>query len=155
MQSKSQLYFVNICYSWPLLLFYFYYWRSRSLETALVVSVLFRITVNINRLCELLILSVWLDWRRMLYVSQRVLDDFAKTRLSRRRIIWLLSHPLPHSAFDSRLDRRQIARLKKRDNLLTRGGRRRPRGGAKSYDGEKAWSSINHSILSGCYGGNC
>jgi hypothetical protein len=23
------------------------------------------------------------------------------------------------------------------------------KGGAKSYDGEKAWSSINHSILSG------
>ncbi len=29
-----------------------------------------------------------------------------------------------------------------------RGGGRRGWGGAKSYDDEKAWSSINHSILS-------
>jgi hypothetical protein len=26
----------------------------------------------------------------------------------------------------------------------------RGEGGAKSYDSEEAWSSINHSILSGC-----
>ncbi len=47
----------------------------------------------------------------------------------------------------SKLDRRHTGRLRKRDNLLTGeggwGG-----GGAKSYDGEKAWSSINHSKLS-------
>jgi hypothetical protein len=30
--------------------------------------------------------------------------------------------------------------------MVERGGGRR---GAKSYEGEKAWSSINHSILSG------
>jgi hypothetical protein len=44
----------------------------------------------------------------------------------------------------SKFDRRQTERLIKRDNLLTESG-----GGAKSYDGEKAWSSINLSILSG------
>jgi hypothetical protein len=44
----------------------------------------------------------------------------------------------------SKLDRQQTGRLIKRDNLLTEGG-----GGAKSYEGEKAWSSINHSVLSG------
>ncbi len=52
------------------------------------------------------------------------------------------------------LDGRHIGRLRKIDNLLTEegvgGGE-----GAKSYDGEKAWSSITHSILCGrhlsCY----
>jgi hypothetical protein len=51
-------------------------------------------------------------------------------------MIWLLPHP--------------ILRLShKRDNLLTGGGGRgvgeEPK---KSSDGEKAWFSINHSILS-------
>jgi hypothetical protein len=48
--------------------------------------------------------------------------------------------PLPHSPV-SKLDQRHIGKLRKRDNLLTREG-----GGeeeiVKSYDGEKAWSSI-------------
>jgi hypothetical protein len=39
--------------------------------------------------------------------------------------------------------------LRKRDNLLTGGGVEGMWGGAKSYDGDKAWYSINHSILSG------
>jgi hypothetical protein len=45
----------------------------------------------------------------------------------------------------SKLDPRHTGRLRKRDNLLPgeRGGR-----AAKSYDRKKAWSSINHSILS-------
>ncbi len=33
--------------------------------------------------------------------------------------------------------------------LSGEGGRREGEGGAKSYDGEKAWSSVTHSILSG------
>jgi hypothetical protein len=47
----------------------------------------------------------------------------------------------------SKLDQKHTGRLRKRDNLLKGegGGDRR---GAKSYDGEKAWSSINHSVLS-------
>jgi hypothetical protein len=39
--------------------------------------------------------------------------------------------------------------MRKRDNLLTgEGGEDEA---VKSYDGEKAWSSINPSILSGAY----
>jgi hypothetical protein len=37
--------------------------------------------------------------------------------------------------------------MRKRDNLLTREGEG-AWGGAKSYDSEKAWTSINHSTLS-------
>jgi hypothetical protein len=68
--------------------------------------------------------------------------DFWRTMLSRRRMIWLLAHPLP----------RQYARPatyrkaeKERQLADERGG---GVGGAKSYGGEKAWSSINYSILS-------
>ncbi len=47
----------------------------------------------------------------------------------------------------SKLDRRRP--LRKRDNLHADGrGGTGWGGGAKSYDGEKAWSSINHSIVS-------
>jgi hypothetical protein len=46
------------------------------------------------------------------------------------------SFPLPHSL-----------RLRKRDNLLTGGGRGEE--GDKSYNSAKAWSPIIHSILSG------
>ncbi len=56
-------------------------------------------------------------------------------------MIWLLPHPRSRqqivacqSFFESPVE-------------LTDG--RRGGGGVKSYDGEKAWSSINHSILSG------
>jgi hypothetical protein len=47
-----------------------------------------------------------------------------------------------------KLDWRHTGRLRKGDNLLTEEGGW-DGGGAKSYDGEKAWSHINHSILSG------
>jgi hypothetical protein len=46
-----------------------------------------------------------------------------------------------------KLERRHTGRLRKRDNVL-KGEGEEGRGGAKSYDGEKAWSSIIHSILS-------
>jgi hypothetical protein len=42
-----------------------------------------------------------------------------------------------------KLGRRQTGSLRKRDNLLMGEW-----GGAKAYDGEKAWSSINHTIFS-------
>jgi hypothetical protein len=48
---------------------------------------------------------------------QRVLNDSYRTRLSRRRMIWLLPHPSPVS----KLDRRHTGRLWKRDNLPTWG----------------------------------
>ncbi len=53
--------------------------------------------------------------------------------------------PLPVS----KLDRRHTGRLRKRDNLLT--GERRKGVGEEpnTCDHKKAWSSINHSILSG------
>jgi len=51
--------------------------------------------------------------------------------------------PPPHSPI-SKLDRRHTGRLRKRDNLLSEEGG----GEARSYDGEKAWYSINYSILS-------
>jgi hypothetical protein len=53
-----------------------------------------------------------------------------------------LAPPASPPPLDPKLDRRHTGRLRKRDNLLTG-----ERGGTKSYDGEKAWSSINHSIF--------
>jgi hypothetical protein len=59
------------------------------------------------------------------------------------------------SGFESGLpDQQHAKRLRKRDNLLMGGWGGR---GAESYDLKKAWSSINHSILSGfvhCYNRN-
>jgi hypothetical protein len=59
-------------------------------------------------------------------------------RLYRCRVIWLLPHPLSPPNTVSKHARRHTGRLRKRDNVLTgeEGG-----GGAKSYDGEKFWSS--------------
>jgi hypothetical protein len=51
------------------------------------------------------------------------------------------SFPLPPTV--SEIYRRLTGRLRKRDNLLKGEGEREG-----EYDGEKAWSSINHSILS-------
>jgi hypothetical protein len=59
-------------------------------------------------------------------------------------MIWLLPHPLPPV---SKLEQRHTGRLGKRDNLLTGEGEK-VGGGANSYDGKKAWSSIKLSILS-------
>jgi hypothetical protein len=61
-------------------------------------------------------------------------------------MIWLLSPP-PHPFPVSKLDRWHTRRLRKRDNLLTAKGVRGG-GGAKSYDGVKAWSFIKHATLS-------
>ncbi len=59
------------------------------------------------------------------------------------------SPPPPHPLKFSKLDRRHKGRLRKRDDLLTGERGEGCGGGAKSYHGEKAWSSINHLILSG------
>ncbi len=60
-------------------------------------------------------------------------------------MIWLL--PPSHV---SKLDQQHTGRQDKGDKLLT-GGEGWGKGGgeAKLYDVEKAWSSINHAILSG------
>ncbi len=64
---------------------------------------------------------------------------------SHRRMIWL---PPPFPVSNSMLDRRHTVRLRKRVNLLTgvggEGGR-----GAKSDNGEEAWSLMHHSKLPG------
>jgi hypothetical protein len=57
--------------------------------------------------------------------------------------------PTPPPPLGSRLDPRHTGRPRKRDNLLTGDVGVGDRVGAKSLDGEKAWPSINHSVLSG------
>jgi hypothetical protein len=52
-------------------------------------------------------------------------------------MIWLLPHPLPRPA---------AHRKTETGRKLAKGG-----GGAKAYNHEKVWSSINHSIFSGRY----
>jgi hypothetical protein len=47
---------------------------------------------------------------------------------------------------DQAFERRHTGRLRKRDNLLTGGGK--GWGRSQIIHGAKAWSSINHSILS-------
>jgi hypothetical protein len=61
---------------------------------------------------------------------------------SRGRMIWLLPPPLPHLLSLSSTGDTQT------DKEIQHADRRGDGGGAKSYDRKKAWSSINHSILS-------
>ncbi len=62
-------------------------------------------------------------------------------------VVWIGFIPTPSV---SKLDRRQTARLRKRDNLLTGDRKGGGAGGAKLHDGENVWgSSINNSIPSG------
>jgi len=75
------------------------------------------------------------QWTEVL--NQRVLMNYRGPAFS-ASYDWLVPHPL------SKLDRPHIGRLRKRDILPTGEG-----GGAVSYDGKRAWFSINHSILSG------
>ncbi len=70
----------------------------------------------------------------------RVLNDFYVPETN----IVSSSTPTPLSPV-SKLDRHNTGRLSEGDLLTGEGGG----GGAKSFHGEKAWSSINNSILSG------
>jgi hypothetical protein len=70
------------------------------------------------------------------------------TRLSRRPLIWLHPHPLPHSPV-RKLSLYLSLPVSHRSSLLTGEEGEGGGGGAKSYDGEKVWSSVNHSMLSG------
>ncbi len=86
-------------------------------------------------------------------VEQRVLKDLKRTRLSCSHMIRLLAHPLrppppPVSMLSLFLSLPCMSPFE-----LTDGGRERGGVGAKSYDGEKTWSLIHHSILSGIEGG--
>ncbi len=73
--------------------------------------------------------------------NQRVLNYLQRARLSCCRMIWLLSHPLPPF-------RKNVVSLSQSSCVspvqLIDG---RGAGGAKSYDDEKAWSSLNRLIL--------
>jgi hypothetical protein len=74
---------------------------------------------------------------------QRVFNDLYRSRLV--AVVRPGSSPTPSPVI--KLDRQHTGRMRKRDNLLKKEGVRGGEG-AKSYDSEKAWSSINHSILS-------
>jgi hypothetical protein len=77
--------------------------------------------------------------------SQRELND-VEGQVFKWPYDSVLAQPFPPSPV-SKLDRRHTGRLRKRDNLLTREIKGVGRG-ADSCDRKKAWSSINHSILS-------
>jgi hypothetical protein len=76
-----------------------------------------------------------------------------KTRLSPCRMIWLLPHPLPLPRQQS-VSLSQSSFLSQVESILTEeggwGG-----GGAKSFDGEKALSSIKYSLFSACGCASC
>jgi hypothetical protein len=71
-----------------------------------------------------------------------------KEKASRRHIIWLLPQPLPPLPSERPTGDRQEDL--ERETIADTGEEVGGGGGAKSYDGEKAWSSVNYSILSGC-----
>jgi hypothetical protein len=85
-------------------------------------------------------------YRKNLSLIWSVLNDLSRTRLSRRRMIWLHLHPLPPpvSILSLILSFLCVA------FELTYGRGVGGGGGAKSCDGKKAWSCINHSLLSAC-----
>ncbi len=72
--------------------------------------------------------------------KQRVLNVYREQGFL--ALFWFGPSPSSPSPI-SKLDRKHTGRLSKRDNLLTGEG-----WGAESYDREKAWSSINQSLLS-------
>ncbi len=73
--------------------------------------------------------------------DQRVLIDLQRTELSRCRMIWLLPHPFPSPI--SKLSMFLSLPVELTDG---RGGGREPN---QTTARKLAWSSINHSILSG------
>ncbi len=83
----------------------------------------------------------WLKHR----VKQRVVNNLQRARLSCGRMIRLLAHPLPL------ISRQQIVSLSQYSPVRPywRWEGEGCRHGGKLYDHEKAWPSINHSILSG------
>ncbi len=78
--------------------------------------------------------------------TQRVLNDLWRTRVSRHLMIWLLPTPFPLPSISSTATHRKAEKERKLTDRREGGG---SRGGAKSDDSEKAWSSTNQSVLSG------
>ena len=93
--------------------------------------------------------TVHVSWVAVYWAGQRVLNDLLRARLSRGgRMIWLLAYPLPPLPSVSSTD----DSLEDRGNLLTGEKKRGKRGGQGeklNHNRKKAWSSINHSVLSG------
>ncbi len=82
----------------------------------------------------------------MYLCGQRVLNNLWRTQISRRRMIWLPPNPLPPFSRKKILSLFQPFCVSPVELTDERGGR--VWGGAKSYNDEKAWLSISHSILS-------
>jgi len=78
---------------------------------------------------------------------QRVLNDFYRTRLPRRCMIWLLHHPFPLSSVSKLYLFLRLPVCRRLSLLKGEGFGKRDGGGL--YDDEKGRSSINHSTLSG------
>ncbi len=76
------------------------------------------------------------------HCNQRGLNDLQRTRFLSPLTPHLPPSP-PHASVISTLATHR--KFRKRNNLLTRWGCGK---GAKSYDNEKPWSSINYSIFS-------
>ncbi len=76
--------------------------------------------------------------QRLLNDLQRAMETFS------RSYDFALRRPPPVS----KLDRRHTGRLRKRDKLLTGEGGKRVSEGPVHMTGKKAWSSINHSVVS-------
>ncbi len=84
--------------------------------------------------------------RRVLYREYWMIIE---GQSSRGRMILLLAHPIPSSPV-SNLDRLTHRKTKKKRQLADGRGREGGGGqGAEPWDRKKAWSSKNHSILSG------
>ncbi len=88
---------------------------------------------------------LWLAPVRKLHsYNQRVLNDLYRIRLS--CVLWFGSWPTPSRQQVVSLSQSScVSPIELTDRIAGREGGR----GAELYDGEKAWTSINHLILSG------
>ncbi len=94
-----------------------------------------------------LLIFVWTPSARLrsCWSLQRVLNDFKRTRLSHPEV-WFGSSPTPSIyIYQQNVSLSQSSCMSPVEPTDGRGGGT----GAKSYDGEKAWSSANNSMLSG------
>ncbi len=103
------------------------------------MSGLFKVYV----LCAIVHVMPFVQRKMFDHTEQRVLNDLGRTRLSRRRMNGFLPHPLLPRPSASCLSFSAFLCVADRASWRERG-----RGGAKSYDGEKAESSLDHLLCS-------